>query len=290
MTVMATGFIKMHGIGNDFVVLDARKAASAISAEAARAIADRRRGIGYDQMLVLERPQSGGDVFMRILNPDGSVSGACGNGTRCIARLMMNESGRPSCIIETSAGLLRAEEAPGGLVSVDMGRPGLDWQQIPLAERMDTRRIDVKIGPMDAPYLHSPAAVNMGNPHAVFFVEDAAAIQLEKVGPLVENHPLFPERCNVSFAQVMAPDHAILRVWERSAGATLACGTAACATLVAGVRLGKLARKANLALPGGTLTIEWREKDDHVIMTGPAETSFSGQLGARLDALLTGAP
>ena len=286
---MATPFLKMHGLGNDFVVLDARAHGLAVGVAAARAIADRRRGIGFDQLLVLERPRTGGNVFMRIFNPDGSEAGGCGNGTRCVARLMMDELRETRVVVETLGGRLVATDAGGGLVTVDMGAPGLEWEEIPLAERMDTRRIDIKIGPIDDPYLWGPAAVSMGNPHAVFFVDDAASIQLDKVGPLVENHPLFPERANVSFAEVRDPGHARLRVWERSAGATLACGTAACATLVAGVRLGKLARAAEIELPGGTLAVAWRESDGHVLMTGPAETSFSGVLGPHLDALLTAA-
>ena len=268
---MATPFLKMHGLGNDFVVLDARTRGLAVSVAAARAIADRRRGIGFDQLLVLERPRAGGDVFMRIFNPDGSEAEGCGNGTRCVARLLMDELGAPRAVIETLGGRLIATDAGGGLVTVDMGAPGLDWQQIPLAERMDTRRIDIKIGPIDNPYLWGPAAVSMGNPHAVFFVDDAASIQLDKVGPLVENHPLFPERANVSFAEVLDPGHARLRVWERSAGATLACGTAACATLVAAARRGLTGRTATLMLPGGDLVIAWRESDGHVLMTGPVE-------------------
>lgn len=283
---MPLPFLKMHGLGNDFVVLDARARAIPMSEAAARAIADRRTGIGYDQLLMLCPPEGAGDVRMRIWNPDGSEAQSCGNGTRAVAKLAMDESGADAVRIETLGGLLHATRAPGGLIAVDMGAPRLDWQDIPLAERMDTRRIDLKIGPLDDPYLWGPAAVSMGNPHAVFFVDDAAAIQLEKVGPLVENHPLFPERANVSFAEVRDPGHAILRVWERSAGATLACGTAACATLVAGVRLGRLERKAEIALPGGVLTIAWRESDDHVLMTGPAETAYAGTLGERLDALL----
>ena len=284
---MGTPFLKMHGLGNDFVVLDARKTGLKVPEGAARAIADRRRGIGFDQLLVMERPQAGGDVFMRIFNPDGTEAEGCGNGTRCVARLILDETGKDRVVIETLGGRLIATEAGDGLVTVDMGAPRLEWEQIPLAERMDTRRIDIKIGPVDDPYLWGPAAVNMGNPHAVFFVDDAASIQLDKVGPLVENHPLFPDRANVSFAEVKDRGHAGLRVWERSAGATLACGTAACATLVAGARLGKLDRKADIALPGGTLTIEWRERDDHVLMTGPAAFSFSGEFGPGIDALLT---
>jgi diaminopimelate epimerase len=283
---MSLPFLKMHGLGNDFVVLDARAAPIAMSEEAAQAIGDRRTGIGYDQLLMLCPPRGAGDVRMRIWNPDGTEAQSCGNGTRCVAALVMAETGKDAVSIETLGGFLKATKAPGGLVTVDMGEPGLDWEQIPLAERMDTRRIDIHIGPIDDPYLVGPAAVSMGNPHAIFFVDDAKKIQLDKVGPLVENHPLFPERANVSFAEVRDPAHATLRVWERSAGATLACGTAACATLVAGVRLGKLDRKAEIALPGGTLIIEWRESDRHVLMTGPAETSYAGTLGDRLQSLI----
>lgn len=284
---MSLAFRKMHGLGNDFVVLDARAQRFAVTADAARAIGDRRTGIGFDQLLVMERPAQGGDVRMRIWNPDGAEVQSCGNGTRCVARLAMDELRESKVVIETLGGMLRAREAGGGLVTVDMGAPGLEWQQIPLAERMDTRRIDIKLGPIDDPYLWGPAAVSMGNPHAVFFVDDAKSIQLDKVGPLVENHPLFPERANVSFAQLIDRGHATLRVWERGAGATLACGTAACATLVAGVRLNKLDRIAAIHLPGGVLTVEWRESDGHVLMTGPAEDSFTGELGHRLAGLLT---
>ena len=283
---MATPFLKMHGLGNDFVVLDARARHIAMSEEAARAIGDRRTGIGFDQLLMLCPPRAGGDVRMRIWNPDGTEAQSCGNGTRCVAALVMAETGKDNVGIETLGGFLKATKAQGGLVSVDMGEPRLDWEQIPLAERMDTRRIDIHIGPIDDPYLVGPAAVSMGNPHAIFFVDDAQKIQLEKVGPLVENHPLFPDRANVSFVEVRDPSHAALRVWERSAGATLACGTAACATLVAGVRLGKLDRKAEIQLPGGPLTIEWRESDNHVLMTGPAETAYAGTLGDRLETLV----
>lgn len=283
---MSLAFRKMHGLGNDFVVLDARARDIGVTLDAARAIGDRRTGIGFDQLLVLERPREGGDVRLRIWNPDGGEVESCGNGTRCIARLVMDETRANKLVVETLGGLLTATEGPGGMVSVDMGAPGLDWEQIPLAERMDTRRIDIKLGPIDKPYLWGPAAVNMGNPHAVFFVDDASSIQLDKVGPLVENHPLFPDRANVSFAQVTDRAHVTLRVWERGAGATLACGTAACATLVAGVRLNRLDRIADIALPGGTLVVEWRERDGHVLMTGPTEESFSGELGHRLAGLL----
>jgi diaminopimelate epimerase len=283
---MTVPFLKMHGLGNDFVVLDARAHGFAVTAAAAQAIADRRTGIGFDQLLVMERPRSGGDVRMRIWNPDGGEVESCGNGTRCVASLVMAELGQKEAVIETLGGTLYATAAPNGRVTVDMGAPRLDWTEIPLAEEMDTYRIDLKIGPIDAPLYWGPSAVNMGNPHAVFFVENVAKVALDRVGPLAENHPVFPERANISFAEVLDRGHAKLRVWERSAGATLACGTAACATLVAGVRLNKLDRVAAIDLPGGTLTIEWRESDGHVLMTGPVETSFEGAFGPRLGALL----
>lgn len=286
---MTVPFLKMHGLGNDFVVLDARAHGLAVTAAAARAIGDRRTGIGFDQLLVMERPRSGGDVRMRIWNPDGSEVESCGNGTRCVASLVMDELHEKQVVLETLGGTLLATAATGGRVTVDMGEPRLDWSEIPLAEAMDTKRIDLKIGPIDAPIYWGPTAVNMGNPHAVFFVEDAGKVQLERVGPLAENHPVFPERANISFAQVIDRGHAKLRVWERGAGATLACGTAACATLVAGVRLNKLDRIAAIDLPGGTLTIEWRESDGHVLMTGPVETSFEGVLGPRLGDMLQAA-
>lgn len=284
---MGLPFIKMHGIGNDFVVLDARAHRFAVSEAAARAIADRQRGVGFDQLIVLDRPQAGGDVAVAFINADGSESGACGNGSRCVAALLMAETGQDKVVLETKGGRLRASAADGGLVTIDMGQPRLEWTEIPLAERMDTRRIDIQIGPIDNPTYWGPAAVNMGNPHAVFFVDNAAAVNLEKVGPLVEHHLLFPEGANVSFAEVIDPAHVRLRVWERGSGATLACGTAACATLVAGVRLNRLERQAEIALPGGTLSIEWRESDNRVLMTGPAELSFHGELNDRLTGLLT---
>ncbi|MCC6918530.1 MAG: diaminopimelate epimerase [Alphaproteobacteria bacterium] len=286
---MTVPFLKMHGLGNDFVVLDARAHGLAVTAAAARAIGDRRTGIGFDQLLVMERPRAGGDVRMRIWNPDGTEVESCGNGTRCVAHLVMEELEQNEAVIETLGGTLFATAAQGGSVTVDMGAPRLDWREIPLAEEMDTYRIDLKIGPIDAPLYWGPSAVNMGNPHAVFFVDDVAKVALDRVGPLAENHPVFPERANISFAEVIDRGHAKLRVWERGAGATLACGTAACATLVAGVRLNKLDRVAAIDLPGGTLTIAWRESDGHVLMTGPVEASFEGTLGPRLGAALLAA-
>ena len=267
-------FIKMHGLGNDFVVIDARDRTLALSAAEASAIADRRSGIGCDQLLILEKPAKPNlaDVFMRILNSDGSESGACGNGTRCVADLLMREMGRDKLVIETTAGLLDAERASGGRISVDMGLAKLDWRDIPLKDACDTNHVPLALGP-----LKDPVAVNMGNPHAVFFVDDAAKIDLAALGPVLEHHAMFPERANIEIAQLIGPDRIRLRVWERGAGITLACGTGACATAVAAARRGLTGRKATIVLERGELEIEWL-KDGHVLMTGPVAVSFTGVL------------
>jgi diaminopimelate epimerase len=269
-------FLKMHGLGNDFVVLDARDRPAARLGEAAvRAVGDRRRGVGFDQLLTLE-PSTRADVFLRIHNPDGSESGACGNGTRCVAALVLDETGREAVTIETLNGVLAARRV-GDQVTVDMGPPALDWAAIPLARPMDTLRLDFALGP-----LREPAAVNMGNPHAVFFVaEHPDTIALDVLGPQVETDKLFPRRTNVEAARVNADGSIDLRVWERGAGLTLACGSGACATLVAAARRGLTGRTARVNLPGGTLTIEWTD-DNHVWMTGPVATAFAGTLDASL--------
>ncbi|TWB45394.1 diaminopimelate epimerase [Nitrospirillum pindoramense] len=279
---MARRFLKMHGLGNDFVVLDARTTPLSLTGAQARVLADRRFGVGCDQIIILEPPQSAGaDVFMRILNPDGSESGACGNATRCVASLIAAEgAGRDRLTVETISGLLPAVRHADGLVTVDMGPARLDWRQIPLAEPADTLSLDVAAGP-----LSGPCTVNMGNPHAVFFVDDAEAVDLPQWGPQLEHHTAFPERANIEVATVVAPGRVRMRVWERGAGITLACGSGACATLVAAARRGLTDRKADIVMDGGTLTIEWRE-DGHVLMTGPVATAFSGELD---DALLAGA-
>jgi diaminopimelate epimerase len=268
---MTIPFIKMHGLGNDFVVIDAR-AGNPPAQDAIRAMADRHTGIGCDQVLVLTRPEAAGaDLFMRIYNPDGSEAQACGNGTRCVARLFMDESKKKSCTIQTVAGLLQCEEAGGGLVKADMGAPKLGWKEIPLSEERDT----LALGVMNGAY-GDPVAVNMGNPHAVFFVKDVREVPLEEIGPQVERNVLFPERTNVEFAQVLGPDSIRLRVWERGTGVTSACGSGACATMVAAVRRGLTGRRAAITLDGGQLELEWRESDGHVLMTGPAVSVFSG--------------
>jgi diaminopimelate epimerase len=273
-------FRKMHGLGNDFVVLDRRRAAAAIDAATARALADRRTGIGCDQLILIEPPRlAGAQVAMRILNADGSEAEACGNGTRCIARLVGEETGESWVRIETVAGLLEAELMPNGDVAVDMGPARTGWRDIPLAREMDTARVDLALGP-----LSEPVCGNIGNPHATFFVPDAAAIDLAALGPRLEHDKLFPERANIGVATVEGREDIRLRVWERGAGITRACGTGACAALVAASRRGLTGRHAKVALDGGVLDIDWRE-DGHVIMTGPATLTFEGTFDA---ALVTG--
>jgi diaminopimelate epimerase len=265
-------FLKMHGLGNDFVVVDARTRAVALERDDIRHIADRHRGVGCDQVIRME-PSERGDLFMRIWNPDGSEAQACGNATRCVARLVMDETGRDRVVVETVAGLLPSQAAQGG-VCVDMGAARLDWREIPLAREADTAEVDLGPG--------APAAavcVNMGNPHAVLFVEDCDAIALAETGRALEHHAIFPEQANISFCTVEGPQRIRVRVWERSAGATLACGSAACAIIVAAVRRGLTERRAVVALPGGDLDMCWRE-DGHVLMTGPTAQSFRGSLNA----------
>jgi len=269
-------FRKMHGLGNDFVVLDARGKSLPVTKAAARGIGDRHFGIGFDQLIVMEPPPSGADVFMRILNPDGSEAEACGNATRCIASLVADEKGRDRVVVRTVAGALPVERLPakGGqdLWRADMGSPRLGWRDVPLAEEMDTLHVPLAFGPV-----HDPAACSMGNPHATFFVPDLDAIPVAEIGPKLERHPIFPERANIGFAQVLSPERIRLVMWERGAGMTLACGSGACATIVNAVRRGLSGRRAAVELPGGTLQMEWRE-DGHVLMTGPVATSFIGEL------------
>ncbi len=283
MTGMASEtrpFLKMNGLGNDFVVWDARSAPLRLSSDVIAQLGDRESGIGFDQMITVERSPLGVDAFMRIHNRDGGEVDACGNATRCIGRLLMEEKAADRVTIETGAGLLSAfEDAASLSVTVDMGEPRLNWDQIPLAEEFaDTRAIELQIGPIDDPILHTPAAVNMGNPHAIFWVEDVEAYDLERVGPLLEHHPVFPEGANISLAHVFDTDQIRVKVWERGVGLTLACGTAACAVGVAAVRDGKTGRKTTIHLPGGPLRIEWRESDRHVLMTGLTEVEFEGEV------------
>lgn len=264
-------FVKMHGLGNDFVVLDAREAPIELSVAQVQAMADRRTGAGCDQFIVIEpATQAGADAFMRIRNADGNEVEACGNATRCIARLLMEESGKSNVVVETVVGLLHARDEHG-LVSVNMGPARLNWDDIPTASECDTLNMPVTVGPLE-----SPVGVNVGNPHAVYFVEDCEAIHLDVDGPHVETHPFFPERINVEVVTVQQDGTLRMRVWERGVGITQACGTGACATLVAAVRRGVIdGRKADVILDGGTLSIEWLENGD-IIMTGPASKAFSG--------------
>jgi diaminopimelate epimerase len=273
-------FYKMNGLGNDFVVLDARARRLALGAETARRIGDRHRGVGFDQLLVIEPANGKGDFALRIWNPDGSETGACGNGTRCVADLLLSETKKASLTLATLGGLLQCTREADGRVTVDMGEPKLEWQDIPLAERMDTRTLDIKVGPIDKPVLSLPSAVNMGNPHCIFFVDNAEAHDLAKIGPMLEFHPLFPERANISLAQVKSKSEIRLRVWERGAGQTLACGSAACAATVAAARRRLTDRKVTIVLDGGPLEITWRE-DNHVLMTGPTELNYTGELSDR---------
>jgi diaminopimelate epimerase len=278
----AIPFLKMNGLGNDFVVLDARKTPLIIDETSARAIADRKSGIGCDQLIVLE-PSAAADVRMRIWNSAGDEVESCGNASRCIADLLFRETAKHVVEIDTDGGLLRCTRAGEGLVTVDMGAPRFGWKEIPLAEEFrDTRRIELQVGPIDAPILHSPSVVNVGNPHCIFWVKDIAAYDLAGLGPMLEHHPLFPQRANISLAQVLSRHHLRLKVWERGAGLTRACGTAACASAVAGSRLRLVERKVNVSLPGGDLLIEWREDDGHMLMTGPFAYDFSGVLPAHL--------
>ena len=275
----AIAFTKMHGLGNDFVVIDLRGHPLAIGEAAARAIADRHTGVGCDQLILIEKPaRNGADAFMRIRNADGGEVGACGNATRCVAALLMAEGGRDSVRIETASGILEAEELDDGTVAVDMGVPRFEWRDIPLAEPQDTLHLDLAAGPLE-----DPVAVSMGNPHAVFFVADAEAVDLAALGPGLEHHRLFPERANIGVAQVVDRSTIRLRVWERGAGITLACGTGACAAAVAASRRGLCGRNVAIRLDGGRLDIEWRG-DDHVLMTGPVAVSFTGAFDAGLIA------
>ncbi len=269
-------FRKMNGLGNDFVIVDLRQTTTKMTPEAAAALGDRNGKYGCDQIITLEK--SGADVFMGIWNTDGSASGACGNASRCVGWILSEETGEDETQFLTPAGPLTSSRLGPLRFSVDMGEPKLRWEEIPLAEQMDdTRYIDIKLGPIDNPVLWGPSAVNMGNPHCIFFVEDAEAQELDRFGPMIEYHPLFPEQANISVAQVRSKYEIRLRVWERGVGITKACGTAACAALVSAHRRRLTDRKATVVMDGGSLAIEWRE-DNHVHMAGPVELEFEGTL------------
>jgi diaminopimelate epimerase len=271
---MIANFEKMHGCGNDFVVFDARVAPLGITPARAAALADRHHGIGCDQLIILEpAPEGfGADAFMRIRNPDGTEAGACGNATRCVAEKLARETGRRHQVIRTIAGNLPATLLDDGRVTVDMGPAGLEWTDVPLARPMDTLHLDLALGPVA-----DPAACSMGNPHATFFVDDVEALPVEVLGPALEREKLFPERANIGFLQVLVPEDLRLRVWERGAGLTQACGSGACAALVNAHRRGLATRRATVLMDGGALEIAWRD-DGHVLMTGPVVTAFTGSV------------
>lgn len=260
-------FMKMHGLGNDFVVIDARARDVVVTARLAMALADRHRGVGYDQLAVVRAADGAAGARLEFYNADGSLAGACGNATRCIARWLMQDSGQTALHLVTERGVLAACDAGGGLTSVNMGHPMTDWRDVPLASEMDTIALPIE---------GRPVATGMGNPHCTFFVDDAEAVDLAAFGPQIEHHSLFPERTNVQVASLLAPDRIRMRVWERGVGITLASGSSSCATAVAAVRLGKTARAVTVVLDGGALQIDWRE--DGIWMTGPTSHVFDGQL------------
>jgi diaminopimelate epimerase len=275
-------FVKMNGLGNEIVVIDMRVAPQAITAADARAAAAAEP---YDQLMALYPPRTQGtDAYVRIFNNDGSESGACGNGMRCVADFLSRESRKDVLTVETTAGLANCRHGEAERIwTVDMGPPRFKWNEVPLAEEFhDTRAIELQIGPIDRPILHSPAVVSMGNPHAIFWVDDVNAYDLGNIGPMLECHPMFPERANISLAQVISREHLIVRTWERGAGLTRACGTAACAAAVCAARTRRTERKVTVTVPGGDLGIEWRE-NDHVLMTGPVEYEREGRFDKALE-------
>jgi diaminopimelate epimerase len=270
-------FAKMNGVGNEIIVADMRGRTDRVTAEAAIAL-NAAPATRFDQIMAIHEAKTPGTAYyIDILNSDGSSAQACGNGTRCVVQALAAETGQKAFTFETRAGILSAVEHDSGLISVDMGRPRFGWQDIPLAEEFrDTRMIELQIGPIDAPVLHSPSVVSMGNPHAIFWVDrDVWSYELDRFGPLLENHPIFPERANITIAQVTSPETMTIRTWERGAGLTRACGSAACASVVAAARTKRTGRNVTLRAPGGELRVEWRE-DDHVVLTGAAEWEFSG--------------
>jgi len=280
-------FAKMNGIGNEIVVVDMRDSTSKVTPDDARAVASPRGGVPYDQLMVLQKPRfDGTEAFISIYNSDGSEAGACGNGMRCVVRRIFEKTGQSTATFETAAGLLNAWQGPApDLYTVDMGAPKFGWHDIPLDQEFrDTRYIELQIGPIDNPILHSPSVVSMGNPHAIFWVDDVNAYDLERFGPLLENHPIFPERANITLAHIVDPQHITIRTWERGAGLTRACGSAACATAVAAARLKRAERNVEITLQGGKLGIEWRERDDHVLMTGTATFEYEGSFDPALFA------
>ena len=286
MTLMSATveFAKMNGLGNKILVVDMRGRADKVTPVAAIAL-NAAADTQFDQIMAIHDPKAEGtDAWIDILNSDGSKAQACGNGTRCVVQALAVETGKKAFTFQTVAGILNAVEHADGTISVDMGKPVFDWDKIPLAEEFhDTSRIELQIGPIDNPVLHSPSVASMGNPHAIFWVDrDVMSFDLGRFGPLLENHPMFPERANITLAQVTSPSSITTRTWERGAGLTLACGSAACATAVSAARTGRTGREVAVKVASspnqGVLSIEWRELDSHVIMTGPAEWEWSGTL------------
>ena len=269
-----TAFLKMHGLGNDFVVFDARDAALALTPAQAKAVADRRFGIGCDTVVIIGPGGAEADASLRFINGDGGEVESCGNASRCVARLLMDERGHSRVRLATRGGLLVCSDAGKGLVEVDMGPPGLAWSDVPLAEERDTLNFELPLEGQKLPV----SAASMGNPHCVIFVPDAEKAPVTTLGPRIETHPLFPARTNVEFVSLIAPDRLRQRTWERGVGMTLACGTGACAVVVAAARKGLTDRKAEVVLDGGSLFVDWRESDGHVIMTGPSTLVFRGQV------------
>lgn len=272
--LMSRDFLKMHGLGNDFVIIDGREDGFLPDKDFCLRVADRHRGVGYDQLIILAKPKDPtADLYMHIYNCDGSLAGACGNATRCVASLLFKETGKNNGIIQTVADMLSVRKGANDLYTVEFGPPRLEWDQIPLAKESNTLNLAFNLmGDCTA------SCSNVGNPHAVFFVPDVMAIDLPTIGPKLEHDAIFPQRCNIEFAQVLDPTHIRMRVWERGTGITQACGSAANATLVAAVRRGLSERKATILMDGGDLIIEWRESDGRIIMTGPAALSFHGTL------------
>jgi diaminopimelate epimerase len=277
-------FVKMNGLGNEIVVVDLRRAPGPITPAEARAAARREP---YDQLMALYPGDGSTDASIRIYNNDGSEAGACGNGMRCVAALVGEQTGRSDLTFATPAGTVACWRERNGLFTVDMGSPRLRWDEIPLAREMpDTRAIDLEFELTDGTWLRAPSVVSMGNPHVIFWVDDPQAYDLSAIGPRLEHDPLFPERANITLAATPSRDRVVIRTWERGAGLTKACGSAACAAAVAAARLHRTGRKVTVTLPGGDLAIEWRAADDHVLMTGPVEYEHNGRFDA---AMLAGA-
>lgn len=279
-----TTFLKMHGLGNDFVIFDGRIFPVPVSPAMAKAIADRKRGIGCDQVIVMEKGDKGAAAFMRIFNADGGEVESCGNAARCVAYLLMAERETDRIELATLGGPLRCQTAGDDTVTVDMGPPRLDWREIPMIQAVDTACFALSVPGFHEPSLQSAAAVSMGNPHCVLFVENTETAPVAALGSAIETHPWFPSRTNVEFVEARGDGCLRMRAWERGAGVTLACGSGACAAVVSASLRGITGRKATVILDGGGLEIDWRESDDHVLMTGPTRFSFAGEVN--LNALL----